>query len=69
MNSVARSDLVCLSPRVAAYPAPLCVACNLPMPLANTFYRPDDPYPTRREYQCPQCRAVTKVRHTTNLRD
>lgn len=69
MNSVARSDLVCLSARVAAYPAPLCAACNLPMPLASTSYRPDDPSAIRRDYQCPQCGAMTKVRRVTNLRD
>jgi hypothetical protein len=69
MNSVARSDLLLLSPKVAAYPAPLCAACNLPMPLASTFHRPGDPSSMRRDYQCPQCGAVTKVRRTTNLRD
>jgi hypothetical protein len=69
MNSVARSDLVCLSLKTATYPAPLCAACNLPMPLANTFHRPDHPSSTRREYQCPQCRSVTKVRRMTNLHD
>jgi hypothetical protein len=69
MNSVARSDLVLVSPRVALYPAPLCEACNVAMPLASTFHRPDDPSAVRREYHCQQCGAVTKVRHTTNLRD
>ena len=69
MHSVARSDLLFLSPKVAAYPAPLCAACNLPMPLANAFHRPDDPRSGRREYQCRQCGAVTKVRRMTNLRD
>lgn len=69
MTSVARSDLALSTPKVAAYPAPLCEPCNQPMPLANTFHRPNAPFSTRREYQCPQCGAVTKVRHTTNLRD
>jgi hypothetical protein len=69
MTSVARSHPVFSSPKLAAYPAPLCSACNLPMPLAHAFHRPDDPSSTRREYQCPQCGAVTKVRHVTNLRD
>jgi hypothetical protein len=69
MHSVARSDLVFLSLKVAAYPAPLCEACNLPMPLAHAFHRPDDPCSGRREYQCRQCGAVTKVRRVTNLRD
>jgi hypothetical protein len=69
MHSVARSDLVFLGPKVAAYPAPLCEACNLPMPLANAFQRPDDRCSGRREYQCRQCGAVTKVRRVTNLHD
>ena len=69
MNSVARSDLVLLRPRVALYPAPICAACNVAMPLAGTSHRSDEPLAVRREYQCRQCGAVTKVRHTTNLRD
>ena len=69
MHSLARSDLVVLSPKVALYPAPICAACNVAMPLANAFRRSDGPCSVRREYQCQQCGAVTKVRHTTNLRD
>jgi hypothetical protein len=69
MNSAARSDLVLVRPRVALYPAPICGACNVAMPLASTFQRSDDPSSVRREYHCQQCGAVTKVRHTTDLRD
>lgn len=51
---------------IAAFPAPLCEACNVAMTL-NIEHR-NNGQAHRREYQCPLCNAAKMVRRThTNV--
>ena len=47
--------------RIAAFPAPLCEACNVAMKL-NGEYRASDDSAARREYQCAMCGAAKLIR-------
>jgi hypothetical protein len=50
--------------RIAAFPAPLCDACNVPMKLNGEYRASDDSSASRREYQCGLCGHVMMVRRT-----
>ena len=50
--------------RIAAFPAPLCEACNLAMKLNGEYRASDDSTAARREYQCLQCGAAKMIRRT-----
>ena len=64
MHLVAQPDVQIVRPRIAAFPAPLCDVCNVPMKL-NGEYRSDDEASTaRREYQCGMCGMGTMVRRS-----
>ena len=41
--------------RIAAFPAPLCEACNVAMKLNGEYRASDDSAAARREYQCALC--------------
>ncbi len=51
MQLVAQPDVLYPRARIAAFPAPLCEACNVAMKL-NGEYRASDASAARREYQC-----------------
>jgi hypothetical protein len=69
MNSAARSDSLSSSARIAPYPAPLCETCNIPMWLNGEFRLLNDALSKRREYQCPLCGTVARVRRMSSHRD
>jgi hypothetical protein len=48
--------------RTAAYPAPLCEACNVAMKLNGEYRASDTSSASRREYQCGMCGAPKMVR-------
>ncbi|HWP14056.1 MAG TPA: hypothetical protein VNM46_00365 [Xanthobacteraceae bacterium] len=50
--------------RIAAFPAPLCEACNIAMKLNGEYRASDDSTAARREYQCLQCGAAKLIRRT-----
>ena len=51
-------------PRITAYPAPLCEACNIAMKLNGEYRATDDASAARREYQCGLCGKGMMVRRT-----
>jgi hypothetical protein len=51
-------------PRIAAFPAPWCEACNVAMKLNGEYRASDDSTAARREYQCVQCGAAKMIRRT-----
>ena len=61
MQLVARPDAFYPHARIAAFPAPLCEACNVAMKL-NGEYRASDDSAARREYQCRLCGAAKMIR-------
>ena len=63
MQLVAQPEAPYPRPRIAAFPAPLCEACNVAMKL-NGEYRPSDDSAARREYQCTLCGAGKMIRRT-----
>ena len=63
MQLVAQPDALYLRPRIAAFPAPLCEACNVAMKL-NGEYRASDDSAARREYQCRLCGAAKMIRRS-----
>ena len=50
--------------RIAAFPAPLCEACNIAMKLNGEYRASDDSAASRREYQCGLCGKGKMVRRT-----
>ena len=64
MQLVARPDAPYPHARIAAYPAPLCEACNVAMKLNGEYRANDDSAASRREYQCGLCGAGRMVRRT-----
>jgi hypothetical protein len=64
MQLVARPDAPHAYTRIAAYPAPLCEACNVAMKLNGEYRASDDSAASRREYQCALCGAGRMVRRT-----
>jgi len=63
MQLVAQPDVLYPRARIAAFPAPLCEACNVAMKL-NGEYRASDASAARREYQCPLCGFGKMVRRS-----
>ena len=61
MQLVAQADALYPRARIAAFPAPLCEACNVAMRL-NGEYRASDDSAGRREYQCGLCGSAKMVR-------
>ena len=61
MQLVAQPDVLYPRARIAAFPAPLCEACNVAMKL-NGEYRASDASAARREYQCPLCGSAKMIR-------
>ena len=51
-------------PRIAAFPAPLCDACNVAMKLNGEYRASDDSSASRREYQCAMCGKGMMVRRS-----
>lgn len=47
--------------RTAAFPAPLCEACNVPMKLNGEYRASDTSAASRREYQCGLCGAPKMI--------
>ena len=64
MQLVAQPDAPYFRARIAAFPAPLCEACNVAMKLNGEYRASDDSTAARREYQCPQCGAAKMIRRT-----
>jgi hypothetical protein len=50
--------------RIAAFPAPLCEACNVAMKLNGEYRASDESAAARREYQCALCGAAKMIRRT-----
>jgi len=63
MQLVVQPDAFCPRARIAAFPAPLCEACNVAMKL-NGEYRASDDSTARREYQCALCGSAKMIRRT-----
>lgn len=61
---VAQSEPQYFRPRIAAFPAPLCEMCNVPMKLNGEYRASDDSAALRREYQCAMCGKGLMVRRT-----
>ena len=51
-------------PRIAAFPAPLCEACNVAMKLNGEYRASDDSAAARREYQCALCGSAKLIRRS-----
>jgi hypothetical protein len=51
-------------PRIAAFPAPLCEACNVAMKLNGEYRASDDSAAARREYQCALCGTAKMIRRS-----
>jgi hypothetical protein len=51
-------------PRIAAFPAPLCEACNVAMKLNGEYRASDDSAAARREYQCALCGSAKMIRRS-----
>ena len=51
-------------PRIAAFPAPLCDACNVAMKLNGEYRASDDSAAARREYQCALCGTAKMIRRS-----
>ena len=64
MQLVAQPDALYPRARIAAFPAPLCEACNVAMKLNGEYRASDDSTAARREYQCSQCGAAKLIRRT-----
>ena len=64
MQLVARPDAPYPYTRIAAYPAPLCEACNVAMKLNGEYRASDESAAARREYQCALCGAAKMIRRT-----
>lgn len=64
MQLFAQPDALYPRPRIAAFPAPLCAACNVAMKLNGEYRASDDSGTARREYQCAQCGAAKMIRRT-----
>jgi len=64
MQLVAQPDAPYFRARIAAFPAPLCEACNVAMKLNGEYRASDDSAATRREYQCALCGAAKMIRRT-----
>jgi len=64
MQLVAQPDAPYPRARIAAFPAPLCAACNVAMKLNGEYRASDDSAAARREYQCALCGAARMIRRT-----
>jgi hypothetical protein len=64
MQLVAQPEAPFLRPRIAAFPAPLCEACNVAMNLNGEYRATNDSTAARREYQCGVCGAAKMIRRT-----
>ena len=64
MYPVAQPETPYFRARIAAFPAPLCEACNVPMKLNGEYRASDDSTAARREYQCGLCGKGMMVRRT-----
>jgi hypothetical protein len=64
MSTVAQPNAQYFRARIAAFPAPLCEACNVPMKLNGEYRASDDSAAARREYQCGLCGKGLMVRRT-----
>jgi hypothetical protein len=64
MQLIAQPEAPYPRARLAAYPAPLCEACNVPMKLNGEYRASDDSASARREYQCAQCGSAKMIRRT-----
>ena len=64
MQLVAQPDTLFARPRIAAFPAPLCEACNVAMKLNGEYRASDDSAATRREYQCALCGVGKMIRRS-----
>ena len=64
MQLVAQPDAAFLRPRIAAFPAPLCEACNVAMKLNGEYRATDDSAASRREYRCALCGAAKMIRRS-----
>ena len=62
MQLVAQPDALYPRARIAAFPAPLCEACNVAMKLNGEYRASDDSAAARREYQCALCGAAKMIR-------
>ncbi len=64
MHLVAQPDALYPRARIAAFPAPLCEACNVAMKLNGEYRASDDSVTARREYQCALCGSAKMIRRT-----
>jgi hypothetical protein len=64
MQLIAQPGALYPRARIAAFPAPLCEACNIAMKLNGEYRASDDSAAARREYQCGQCGAAKMIRRT-----
>jgi hypothetical protein len=64
MQLFAQPDAFYPRARVAAFPAPLCEACNVAMKLNGEYRASDDSTAARREYQCALCGSAKMIRRT-----
>ncbi len=64
MYPVVRPDAPYIRARLAAFPAPLCEVCNVPMKLNGEYRASDNSTAARREYQCGLCGKGMMVRRT-----
>jgi hypothetical protein len=64
MQLFAQPDAFYPRARVAAFPAPLCEACNVAMKLNGEYRASDDSAAARREYQCALCGSAKMIRRT-----
>ena len=64
MQLVAQPNAAFARLRIAAFPAPLCAACNVAMKLNGEYRASDDSTASRREYQCALCGAAKMIRRS-----
>jgi len=64
MQLFAQPDAAFPRPRIAAFPAPLCEACNVAMKLNGEYRATDDSAAARREYQCALCGTAKMIRRS-----
>jgi hypothetical protein len=64
MQLFAQPDAAFPRARIAAFPAPLCEACNVAMKLNGEYRATDDSAAARREYQCALCGTAKMIRRS-----
>jgi hypothetical protein len=64
MQLFAQPDAPFPRARVAAFPAPLCEACNVAMKFNGEYRASEDSVAARREYQCALCGTAKMIRRT-----